>query len=159
VLFRSGIGGPLAWLSRIATLVFIVYYTVLDTIAGVVVGALIVHTKSWSGERRKAAEEIVQFLFTNSGIGGVGSVISQIGSWAAFLAFFGISLTVARRGAPLLGSFLLAAAGVLLQISHTRPYGPLSFAAVLGAALILIPWHRGLDVGLARSAPRGGGVD
>jgi hypothetical protein len=144
-LVIRGIQGPLAWLSRIATLVFIVYYTVLDSIAGVAVGALIVHTKNWHGEPRQAAEQLVQFLFTNAGVGGVGSVISQIGSWAAFLAFLGIALTLARAGAPLFGSFLLAAAGVLLEISHTRPYGPLSFACVLGAALILVPWRRRLD--------------
>ena len=140
-LVLRGIEGTLAWLSRVATLVFIVYYTVLDSIAGVAVGALIEHTKNWPGPRREVAAELVQFLFTNGGIGGVGSVISQVGSWAAFLAFLGAALTLARAGAPVLGPLLVAGAGVLLEISHTRPYGPLAFACVLAAAIILVPWH------------------
>ena len=83
--------GP-AWRPRAAILIFIIYYTVLDSIGGIAVGALITHTRSWTGERRHVAIELVNFLFTNSAVGGTGSIISQLGSWAAFLAFFGVAL-------------------------------------------------------------------
>ena len=140
-VIMARIDNALAWLARAAVLVFIVYYTVLDSIGGIAVGALITHTRSWTGERRHVAIELVNFLFTNSAVGGTGSIISQLGSWAAFLAFFGVALTLARAGAPVIGSLLLAAGGVLIEISHARPYGPLGFACVLAAAGFLVPWR------------------
>jgi hypothetical protein len=150
LLLARGIPGTFAWLARIATIFFIIYYAVLDTLAGVGVGVLIEHTKDWTGPERQTANELVQFLFTNDWVGGTGSVLSQTASWLAFLAFASVALTIARAGAPLVGAFFLGAAGVLIQIAHTRPYGPLGFACVVAAAIVLVPWRAGRSVpGLA----------
>ena len=51
LLATRGIPGALAWIARIVTALFIVYYAVLDTIAGVAVGVLINHTTGWTGAR------------------------------------------------------------------------------------------------------------
>jgi hypothetical protein len=135
------IPGPLTWIARIVTALFIIYYTALDTLAGVGVGVLIDHTKGWTGARADTAHDLVQFLFTNSGVGGTGSALSEGASWLAFSAFAIVALTLARAGAPVLVAFLLAAAGVLIQIAHTNPYGPLGFGCVLVAATMLVPWR------------------
>lgn len=135
------IPGTLAWLTRIATIFFVIYYTALDTLAGVGIGVLIDHTKDWTGERRETANELVQFLFTDDWVGGTSSAYSEIASWAAFLALAGVALTLARAHAPVVAAFLIGAAAVLIQIAHTRPYGPLGFACILAAAILLVPWR------------------
>jgi hypothetical protein len=141
ILVTRGIPGTLAWIARIVTALFIVYYVALDTLAGVGVGVLIVHTTSWTGARAEAAHELVQYLFTNNGVGGTGSALSQGGSWLAFVALSLIALTLARVGAPVLVAVLLVAGGVLIEIAHTNPYGPLGFLCVFLAAMVLVPWR------------------
>jgi len=141
ILATRGISGTLAWVARIVTALFIVYYAALDTLAGVGVGVLIHHTTSWTGPRADAAHQLVQYLFTNSGVGGTGSALSEGGSWLAFAAFSLIALTLARAGAPVLVAVLLVAGGVLVEISHTNPYGPLAFLSVFVAGLLLVPWR------------------
>jgi hypothetical protein len=141
LLASRGIPGALAWVGRIAVALFIVYYAALDTIAGVAVGILIDHTTGWTGTHADTAHELVQFLFTNKGLGGTGSALSEGGSWLAFVAFSLIALALARAGAPILVAFLFAAGGVLIEIAHTNPYGPLGFGCVLVGAILLIPWR------------------
>jgi hypothetical protein len=140
-LATRGMRGPLVWLTRIATLVFVIYYTALDTLGGVGVGVLIDHTRHWTGPARQTAAQLVQFLFTNTAVGGTGSVLSETASWAALLAFSGVALCLARAGGPLLASFLLAAGGILIEIAHTRPYGPVGFTCVLLAGAAITRWR------------------
>lgn len=153
LLATRGMRGNLVWSTRIAILLFIIYYTALDTLGGVGIGVLIDHTRNWTGPARQTAVQLVQFLFTNSAVGGTGSVLSETASWAALLAFAGVALCVARAGGPLLASFLLAAGGVLIEIAHTRPYGPLGFACVLLSALILIRWRTQLGLVAPTTSP------
>lgn len=154
LLAVRAIPGRLAWIARILTALFIVYYTALDTLAGVGVGVLIDHTNSWTGARADTAHELVQFLFTNSAVGGTGSALSEGASWLAFAAFAIVALTLARAGAPVLVALLLGAAGVLIQIAHTNPYGPLGFTCVLVAATMLVPWRARLPQGSRRRPGR-----
>ena len=80
-------------------------------------------------------------MFTNKGLGGTGSALSEGGSWLAFAALSLVALALARASAPILVAFLLVAGGVLIEIAHTNPYGPLGFGCVLVAAILLIPWR------------------
>ena len=89
----------------------------------------------------------MKFLFTNSAVGGTGSLLSEGAPWLAFAAFAIVGLMLARAGAPVLVALLLAAAGVLVQIAHTNPYGPLEFTCVLVAATMLVPWRARLAQG------------
>lgn len=141
LLATRGIPGALAWIARIVTALFIVYYAVLDSIAGVAVGVLVNHTTSWTGARGDAAHELVQYLFGNHGVGGTGSALSEGGSWLAFGAFALVALTLARATAPLLAALLLAAGGVLIEIAHVNPYGPLGFTCVLVGGVFLVVWR------------------
>jgi hypothetical protein len=151
LLATRGIPGALAWIARIVTALFIVYYAVLDTIAGVAVGVLINHTTGWTGARGDAAHDLVQYLFGNTAVGGTGSALSEGGSWLAFCAFALVALTLARAAAPILAALLLAAGGVLIQIAHVNPYGPLGFACVLAGGVLLIGWRARLPA--VSSAP------
>jgi hypothetical protein len=132
----------LAWLSRVATFVFIVYYTALDAIGGIGLSKSIETTEQLAREGKLTPEQVMgvtQVLnqtWVNPWVGGVGSFISQTGSWAVFFStlFVAIALFVAEK-APWPALVLLVAFGWELQVSHTMPHGPIAFALLIISAL------------------------
>lgn len=146
--------GTWAWLtacvSRAATFVFVVYYTVLDAVGGIGLGRTIVITERLAQapadqphltpDQLAGVKLMLNQLWTDPWVGGVGSVISQTGSWAAFVAalFAAAALFLAKRAAwlPLV---LLVVFGWELQLSHAAYHGPIAFTALIGAALWLRP--------------------
>jgi hypothetical protein len=125
----------LAWLSRAATLVFLIYYTALDSIGGTGLGRLLLNTQCLASQYiaqcspNKAAglpltpqqvDGIARLLDANcrdSWVGGVGSFISLTGSYAVQAAsvFAALALALARKaGWPA----LLLFAGVRLATAN-----------------------------------------
>ena len=132
----------LAWLGRVATFVFLIYYTALDSIGGSGLGRAILNTEAMVADGELSPDQlqgVIAVLDTNwvdPWVGGVGSCISLTGSWAAFFAalFVGLALLVAKR-APWPALILLVAFGWELQMSHTMPHGPIAFALLIVSAL------------------------
>src|SRR5215831_14511198 len=144
----------LAWLSRAATLVFLIYYTALDSIGGTGLGRLLVNTRCLASQYSKQCsanqdqglpltpeqvEGIARLLNTNwvdPWVGGVGSFISLTGSYAvlATSVFAASALALARKvGWPAL--VLLLAFGWQLQERHASPNGPIAFSLLILSAL------------------------
>jgi hypothetical protein len=132
----------LAWLSRVATFVFLIYYTALDTIGGTGLGRLMINTHTLKTEGKLTAEQVdgvAQLLnrtWVDPWVGGVGSFFSLTGSWAVFIAcvFAAAALLVAKKmwWPPLV---VLLAFGYELQESHASPNGPIAFSLLIVAAL------------------------
>ena len=140
----------LAWLSRVATFVFLIYCTALDTIGGTGLGRLIINTQSLAATPSQLAgpklspqqvDGVKLLLDTNwvdPWVGGVGSFFSLTGSWAVFIAcvFAAAALLVAKNNKmwwpPLV---VLLAFGWELQDSHASPHGPIAFALLIVAAV------------------------
>jgi hypothetical protein len=142
MLLVAGRRGPGAWATRAAALLFVVYYTVLDSIGGVFVGWLLSGPlNAPDAATRPAVQQLVGALWSDPLIGGVGSVVSQVGSWAAFVAAGAAAIVLAGRRGPLWPLLALALAGVLVQVSHARPTGPLGFAMLFLAAVGLELWR------------------
>jgi hypothetical protein len=126
------------WLSRFATFVFVVYYTALDSIGGIGLGKTIEITERLSGDgtlgpdQVKAVETVLNATWNDPWVGGVGSFISQTGSWAVFISALtaAVGLFLAKR-APWPALVLLIAFGWELQVSHTMPHGPIAFALLI----------------------------
>ena len=140
----------LAWLSRAAALVFLIYYTALDSIGGMGVGRLLLNTKALAASGDQTPEQVagvarvLDKTWADPWVGGVGSVISEAGSWALLAAAVSgaLALFLSRKASwPAL--LLLLAFGWELQTSHASPHGPLAFGLLIAAAL----WIR-------RSLPR-----
>jgi hypothetical protein len=138
-----------AWLSRVATFVFMVFYTALDSIGGSGLGRAILNTERLAASGELTPEGLdgaVLVLNTNwvdPWVGGVGSFISLTGSWAAFFAalLLAAALGLAKK-APWPALLLLVAFGWELQMSHTMPHGPIAFALLIIAALWVWRWDR-----------------
>jgi hypothetical protein len=131
-----------AWLSRAATMVFLIYYTALDSIGGTGLGRLLLNTHALAAQGRLTFEQVrgaALLLDTNwvdPWVGGVGSLISETGSWAvlAAAAFAASALKLTRR-APWPALLLLLAFGWQLQTSHASLHGPIAFGLLIAAAL------------------------
>jgi hypothetical protein len=144
----------LAWLSRAATLGFLIYYTALDSIGGTGLGRLLLNTQCLASQYSQQCsanndpgppltpeqiEGIARLLNTNwvdPWVGGVDSFISHTGSYAVLASsmFAAFSLALARKLEwPAL--VLLLAFGWQLQTSHASPNGPIAFSLLILAAL------------------------
>lgn len=138
----------LAWLSRIATFLFLIYYTALDSIGGIGLGKSLEITGQLAQEGKLTPEQVLgvaQVLnrtWTNEWVGGVGSFISLTGSWAVFFSalFVALALFLTEK-APWPALILLVAFGWELQVSHTMPHGPIAFTLLIISALWL--WWSG----------------
>jgi hypothetical protein len=130
-----------AWLSGISTFVFVIYYTALDSIGGVGLGRSIEATERLAAEGRLTPEQVqgvalvLNTIWTDPIIGGVGSYISLTGSWAIFFAtlFAAAALFLANR-APWPSLIILVAFGWELQLSHAMPHGPIAFGLLIISA-------------------------
>ena len=136
------VAGAAAWLSRVATFVFIVYYTALDSIGGFGLAKSIEITERMARDGQLTADQVtgvkavLNGTWTDSWVGGVGSFISLTGSWSVFFSavFLAAALFLAKKS-PWPPLILLVAFGYELQISHTMPYGPIAFGLLIVSAL------------------------
>jgi hypothetical protein len=132
----------LAWLSRVATFVFIIAYTALDSIGGFGVGRTMIVSKELAAkgtitaDQLKGVAQVVDAVWVDRVVGGVGSFISHTGSYAVFAATLLVALALlVTRKAPWPALLLLVAFGWQLQVSHASPHGPIAFSLLLVAAL------------------------
>ena len=138
-------GSLLAWVSRIATVIFMTYYTVLDAIGGIGLGRQLIVMKEMieSGTLTPPEAERVRFfldrMWVDPWVGGVGSVISLTGSWAVFVAAVtAAGYLVLNRRASWLAFILLIGFGWELQVAHASYHGPIAFSLLaMASALIL----------------------
>jgi len=142
--------GPIAvvtaWFSRTATFVFMIYYTVLDAIGGIGLGKTIEITNNFANAQAPAphltetqldgVELVLNTTWVDPWVGGVGSFISETGSWAILLAtvFAAIALYTAKK-LPIPPLILLVAFGYQLQVSHASYHGPIAFTLLLVNAI------------------------
>lgn len=152
---KDGAGAMVSgWTSRAATFVFVIYYTALDSIGGVGLGKTIEITerlgKAAADQAHLTPDQVagvalvLNTVWTDPWIGGVGSFISQTGSWAAFSAalFAALALFLAKK-APWPPLVILGAFGWELQLSHASYYGPIAFSLlVISAAWIWLAAKR-----------------
>lgn len=131
-----------AWLSRVATFVFLIYYTALDAIGGIGLGKSLEITGQLAQEGRLTPEQVVgvaQVLnrtWINPWVGGVGSFISLTGSWAVFASALSVAMALfLTEKVPWPALLLLVAFGWELQVSHTMPHGPIAFGLLIISAL------------------------
>lgn len=127
-----------AWLSRISVFVFLIYYTALDAVGGFGLARSIHWSQSLdlSPEQLQGVTRVLNHTLTDPWVGGVGSFVSETGSWAVFFgAVFAAGALLLAKKAPWPPLVLLVIFGWELQLSHTMPHGPIAFALLIVAAL------------------------
>ena len=149
----SGYARAAAWLARAAILVFAIYYTVLDAIGGIGLGRTIITTEAMAASGQLNPQQLdgvillLNTMWTDPLVGGVGSVVSLTGSWAIFIAMLAAALALLlTRRVPWPPLIVLISFGWELQTSHAAMHGPIAFALLIVASAWLW-WVR------RRSAP------
>jgi hypothetical protein len=144
----------LAWISRAATFVFLIYYTALDSIGGIGLGRTILNVQGLVSERRLTPEQLdgivlaLNTTWRDPWVGGVGSMISETGSWAVFTAALSAAVALLlTKKIPWPPLLLLAGFGWELQLSHANPHGPIAFSLLIVSAL----WIWWVDARRSRS--------
>jgi hypothetical protein len=138
-----------ARLARVAVFVFAVYFTVLDGIGGIGLGRTIMVVERLLADGKltplqfQGVELVLNAMWVDPMVGGVGSLVSETASWAALAAAFliAVSLRLSNRSGwgPVV---LLIAFGWELQTAHASPHGPIAFGLLIVAAAWTW-WSRG----------------
>jgi hypothetical protein len=141
--------GVFAWLSRIATFVTIIYFTALDAIGGFGLGRYILVTQEFAAAGKLSQEQlsgvmaVLNALWVDAWVGGVGSFTSVTASWAVFFAalFGALALFLAKRAPVVPLVIFVAVFGWQLQLTHAALHGPIAFAGLIVSAAWI--WFRG----------------
>ena len=126
---------PLAWLSRVATVIFMTYCTVLDGIGGIALGRELVvindllQAGTITNGDAQAIRSFLDRMWVDPWVGGVRSFVSLLPSWAIFVAALSAAAYLfLNRKATWLEAALLIGFGWELQVAHASYHGPIAFA-------------------------------
>jgi len=135
----AGLPGPAAIISRVAALVFMVFYGAGDSINGIAVGVLVRHANTVPEEDRDAVARAIQALMDDFLSDDLAVTIGAIG-WA--VAVLAAAAAVWQAGAHPAVPILLVVSSVVLM--HAPPIGPIGLVCFAAAIVV---WAR------VRSAP------
>ena len=132
----AGLRDFVATLSRVAAVVFAVFYAAGDAIAGISTGILARSAEVGAlGER--AAVEAIETLWADP----TKNLLFDIGRYAWIVALVTAAIALYRTGASRLPLVLLALSAYLVTFDHAFPFGSLTFGTffVIAAWLELAP--------------------
>jgi len=130
-MLTAGLRGVFATLSRVAAVVFALFYDAGDAIAGISTGILARSAEVGTlGER--AAVEAIETLFADP----FKSLLFDIGRYAWIVALVLAAVALWRAGAPRLPLVLLALPAYLVTLDHAFPSGSLTF----GTFFVIAAW-------------------
>lgn len=144
---------PFAWLARVATAIFMMYYTVLDGIGGIALGRELIVVKELAAsgamtpDNAAAVRAFLDRMWVDPWVGGVGSFISLTGSWAVFTAAVSIAAYQRLNGRiTALETALLLAFGWELQVAHAAYHGPIAFTLLSVTAALIVTRKRPREI-------------
>ena len=130
-LLTAGLEGVVATLSRVAAVVFALFYDAGDAIAGISTGILARSAEVGAlGER--IAVGAIETLFADP----LKSLLFDIGRYAWVVALVLAAVTLWRAGVPRLPLVLLALPAYLVTLDHAFPSGSLTF----GTFFVIAAW-------------------
>ena len=135
-LLLRGVEGTAAWVSRIALVPFVVFYSAWEVFQGIGVGILVNELKGLPQAELALREELVQD-FAETLMGRFG-VLGSIGSLGLIVAMIAAGVALYRHaGAPVSVAVLLAISGLLIT-AHPPPYGPTGLVLFIAAVLLYV---------------------
>ena len=130
-MLTVGLEGVFATLSRVAAVVFALFYDAGDAIAGISTGILALSAKEGAlGER--AAVGAIETLFEDP----FKTLLFDIGRYAWIVALLLGAVALWRAGAPRLPLVLLGLPAYLVTLDHAFPSGSLTF----GTFFVIAAW-------------------
>ena len=136
-LLLRGVEGTAAWVSRIALVPFVIFYSAWEVFQGIGVGILVNELKGLPQAQPALREDLVQDFAEHPLIGPFG-VFGSIGSLGLIVAMIAAGVALYRHaGAPVSVAVLLAISGFLIT-AHPPPYGPIGLLLFIAAVLLIV---------------------
>jgi hypothetical protein len=136
-LLLRGVEGTAAWVSRIALVPFVVFYSAWEVLQGIGVGILANELNGLAQAEPALREDLVQDFAEHPLIGPFG-VFGSIGPMGLIVAAIAAGLALYRQaGAPVSVPVLLAIAALLIT-AHPPPYGPTGLTLFIVAVLLYV---------------------
>jgi hypothetical protein len=130
-MLTAGLEGVVATLSRLAAVVFALFYDAGDAIAGISTGILALSAQEGAlGER--AAVGAIETLWADP----FKTLLFDIGRYAWIVALVMAAVALWRAGAPRLPLMLMALPAYLITFDHAFPFGSLTF----GSFFVIAAW-------------------
>ena len=137
LLLLRGVEGTAAWVSRIAVVLFAVFYSAWEVLQGIGVGILANELDGLPQAGQALSEDVVQDFAEHVLIGPFG-VFGSIGSMGLIVAMIAAGLALYRHaGAPVSVPVLLSISGLLIT-AHPPPYGPTGLVLFILAVLLYL---------------------
>jgi|GEM_PF-5542533 len=127
-LLTNGLRGFDMVVSRIGVLVFAIFYSLADVVAGVSTGLLAQHVADALSTEQTALISAIGLLFRDP----ITHTAFFLGTMSWMIGLVAAAVALYRAGAPRLPLVLLAVSAYLLySFDHAVPYGALSFASLI----------------------------
>jgi hypothetical protein len=137
LLLLRGVEGTAAWISRIALVPFVVFYSAWEVLQGIGVGILANELNGLPQAGQALRENLVQDFAEHVLIGPFG-VFGSIGPIGLIVAAIAAGVALYRHaGAPVSVLVLLSISGLLIT-AHPPPYGPTGLAFFIVAVLLYV---------------------
>ena len=137
LLLLRGVKGTGAWVSRLALVAFVVFYSAWEVAQGIAVGILVENVNGLPQAERVLGADLIQQFAENVLVGPFG-VFGSIGSLGLITATIAAGVALRQRaGASLAVAALLGLSGFLIT-AHPPPYGPTGLALFIVAVLLFL---------------------
>ena len=152
-LLTDGLSGVTVVVSRVAAVIFAIFYDIGDAVAGISTGILARRAAELPAEEQDALVGTMEVLFQSS----TKNLIFTIGVFAWILALVAAAVALFWAGAPRVPLFLLALPVYFIAFDHAFPFGSLTFGTFFVAALWIELGRRkqssGEDVSYPEASP------
>lgn len=132
-LLTEGLRGVAATTSKVAAVVFALFYDIGDAVAGISTGILARSAANLPAEEQAAVAGAVEMLFRDP----TKNLFFTVGIFAWIVALVAAAVALFWAGAPRAPLFLLPFPVFFMSFDHAFPFGSLTFGSFFLAALWL----------------------
>jgi len=131
----AGLESVAARIGRAALVLWVVFFSAFDAIAGIATGVLSRHANSLAGEEREGVVRAIDFLFDSQLVGGGFSVLGNLGhgAWIVVAIAAGVALHQARAPRAAVAATFLS----VLFASHSGLGAAVGLVAIFVAARLM----------------------
>jgi hypothetical protein len=151
-LLLDGLQSVASWVARSALILWLVFFSAFDAIAGIATGVLTRHANSLTGDEQEGVIAAVDFLWSDSLLANGGfSILGNLGhfSWVAFAIAATVALYRARAGRGVVVATFLS----VLIASHSGLGASIGLIALFVAELIMFRRRSPVETPQTTSAP------
>ena len=134
-----GVESPAATVSRVAVVLFLVFYTAYEVTVGVGTGILVDYANGLPAAEQAVVADAIQDLNRNWIVAEPASIAMIVGFLGWVVAMFTAAYALRREGAP--RSVMLVVAGAALFAVHPPPVGPVGLVFLVAAGVLVERWR------------------